>query len=272
MFILGLLAAVLSYSTFLVSAVDIIPDFLEDLGTELSHIWPVLLVLGFVGGIIWRFAKHTVKTSLTQVMHDTVVTEIRPIQEKVKAIEEQFQNNGGSSLKDAVDKVNAKLDDNNQQVIDTRTEMLSINAKRDKKLTQIHEDLLVQNSRISALAANSNAAYYEIDENAKLTYVNDKYLELYGMTYQQAMGNNWRNYIDIEDLDRVDRSAQSALRNRSDWTCDFNIVRTDGTKIAVVARAFPIWEGEDFAGYAGAMTWDESFARRSMTMIKKEKA
>lgn len=233
-----------------------LPEWLQQFGGELGNAWPVFVAVIAIIGALYKLMGRIVK----KVLHETVVSEIRPLNEKVDSIQEQFKNNGGSSMKDAVDKVNRKLDENKADLVvqlnSTREEMLVVNAERDKRLAQIHEDLMLQNSRIAALTANTNAAYYEIDENADLTYVNDNYLELFQVTLQEAMSNQWRKWIDPADLSRVDRSAQSALRNRGDWTCDFTVIRRDGTKVKVIARAFPIWDGEDFAGYAGAMTWD----------------
>jgi hypothetical protein len=73
---------------------DFIPDPIETLGSEIGNAWPILLAIGAIlGGFRWLWKKAK----------DEIISEIRPINE-------QFQNNGGASLRDAVDELNHKID------------------------------------------------------------------------------------------------------------------------------------------------------------------
>jgi hypothetical protein len=73
-----------------------LPQWLETIATDLSKLWPIVLFIGAGYGLIkWLSNKFR------DEVRDLIVGEVEPI----KA---EFKNNGGSSFKDAID----RLDDN----------------------------------------------------------------------------------------------------------------------------------------------------------------
>lgn len=228
------------------------PEFLESVrsfGNYVGDIWPIFVLLIAAGGGYFKLRKN-----FNESLKDSIV---KTVQSEIEPIKEQFKNNGGSSMKDAIDRIDNKLIENVNQMhvaMDfAQKERLEQLLELNNKMDNLSEAIQYTASRINVITANSDYAYYEIDENAKITYVNDGYLDLFGMTLKQAENNEWANYIHPDDLSRLQRSADSALRNKTDWTCDFRIITKDGVTKAVTARAFPLWEGKDFAGFAGAM-------------------
>jgi hypothetical protein len=73
--------------------------WLKDSGDWLGALWPYFAILGGILGLGYRVLKKMFENSL----HVMIQTEIRPLHE-------QFRNNGGSSMRDAVDRVEKKVD------------------------------------------------------------------------------------------------------------------------------------------------------------------
>lgn len=84
-----------------------LPESLQTFGSELANAWPVFVALGIIFGGLYRMIRRAFK----KIMHETVVAEIRPIRE-------QFKNNGGSTMKDAVDNLTARVEKINDRVGD----------------------------------------------------------------------------------------------------------------------------------------------------------
>lgn len=273
--------------------------------------WPILLMAGAALGAIYRIFKN----GMRNILSDLVETEIKPIQE-------QFKNNGGSTLKDAVDRMAVGLEQSNQKAeegllassatservlsvaaemaekvevtnrrvseefeeIRSRTEknrqewvgsIQRIDEKLDltsdkmheaarhrrvqeehmvEKLNSIAEKVASSASRINTVTANLPTPYFEVDENVKMKYVNDAFLQLLDLTWQEAMKVDMNEFVAPEDLSRVQRTATTALENRVEWLSSYTLVRRDGKRIKIVVHAHPIWDGEKFGGYTGAYT------------------
>lgn len=76
-----------------------LPENLQTFGSELANAWPIFVALGIIFGGLYRMIRRAFK----KIMHETVVAEIRPIQE-------QFKNNGGSTMKDAMDNITDRVE------------------------------------------------------------------------------------------------------------------------------------------------------------------
>ena len=92
---------------------------------------------------------------------------------RVGAIEGELKPNGGSSLRDAV----------------SRVEQITIG-------TRAHVRLSYQISRTPT---------FEIDVGGRVTWVNRAYVEQYGLSLEDISGNKWLSQIHPDDRDRVVR-------------------------------------------------------------------
>jgi hypothetical protein len=76
-----------------------LPPWLETVATDLGTLWPIVLFVGAAYGLVRWISKK-----FKEEVHELIVDEIQPI----KA---EFKNNGGSSFKDAIDRLeNGYLD------------------------------------------------------------------------------------------------------------------------------------------------------------------
>lgn len=222
------------------SLLGVIPDFLEEFGEEISHFWPIIVLIGTLIGVWrWTIRYANKKINLTITEH---------LDEKLKPIVQETQPNGGGSMKDVVNKTKDALDE---------FRLKYSNDEREKRalLKELAGEVRSDRARIHALIANLHTAYFEIEENAKITYVNDSYLTLFGISYQEALLGNWRQYIHPDDLAEVDDSANRAFSSRTDWGKEFRIIRKTDRKIfRVYTHSFPlIDEAGNFMGYTGSI-------------------
>lgn len=97
--------------------------------------WPVLVMIAAAAGAFYRVFKNGMRNMLS----DIVDNEIKPIQE-------QFRNNGGSTLKDAVDRMAVGLQESNQKAdaglgmaTDTNERVLAVAADTAAKVDATNE-------------------------------------------------------------------------------------------------------------------------------------
>lgn len=70
-----------------------LPQWLDNLAADLESLWPIVLFVGAVYGLIKWITKK-----FQQEVKELIIGEVEPI----KA---EFKNNGGSSFKDSVDRI-----------------------------------------------------------------------------------------------------------------------------------------------------------------------
>lgn len=291
---------------------------------SLANWWPMITAIFGAAIMLYRGLNKSVRKAL----HETVQEEIKPIQE-------QFKNNGGGSMKDAVDRLGVQLDDARNVAVEAKdaalvakevasvthtqlqtsfgalgeadveirkdlhdglgqvndrletyvdkvhevstkldtaaTQMSAMSERRaselnalssqlaavDTKVEGLGEQITAGSAKINAVTANLKAAYFEFDAEGELVNFNDSFLELLGLTYAEAVrkgkDRSFGTYVHPDDQTKLARSATIAYENKTEWVTDFRVVRPGGDTLNVIVRAFPIWDGIDFGGYAGAL-------------------
>jgi hypothetical protein len=101
-----------------------LPQWLNNLATDLGTLWPIVLFVGAAYGLIKWITKK-----FQQEVKELIIGEVEPI----KA---EFKNNGGSSFKDSVDRieegyksVRTDLDHMKSDIDGIRADILSIAKK-----------------------------------------------------------------------------------------------------------------------------------------------
>lgn len=84
---------------FILSESSILPDWLQTVAVDLGTLWPIVLFIGAAYGLVRWISKR-----FKEEVRELIVDEVTPI----KA---EFQNNGGSSVKDAIDRLDANYKD-----------------------------------------------------------------------------------------------------------------------------------------------------------------
>src|SRR5574343_1427760 len=135
---------------------DIFSD-LANLGSWFSRVWPLFVIMGVVAGVGRR---------ITKVVLDGIDAKMDA---KLQPITTELNTNGGSTLKDAVNRIESNLVD----ISKAATEAIAVST--------------VNKSRLDAVVSGMDTAYYEMNEHGVVTFVNDSYLRLFELTMNEAL-------------------------------------------------------------------------------------
>lgn len=170
----------------------------------------LLVLLGAIYSL-WKWIIPTfksVKHSFVQMdkigdIADIVLTEFRP--------------NGGSSMRDAV----------------TRIEL---------NVQEVRKDVMRIDARQGALVASLSDPIYEANAQGLFTKVNSAFLQLTGRSTDEVLGNGWELTVHPDDRKRVWEEWQAAVARRRAFESRFRMVDIDGTQYCVRSVAHPYTE------------------------------
>jgi len=103
-----------------------LPQWLETIASDLSTLWPIVLFVGAGYGLIkWLSSRFR------DEVRDLIVGEVEPI----KA---EFKNNGGSSFRDAIDRLDGNFKDLKSDVnhIKSDVDLMRLDLTRTEKDSQ----------------------------------------------------------------------------------------------------------------------------------------
>lgn len=131
--------------------------------------------------------------------------------ERLRAIHGELRPNGGTSLRDAVDRM--------------AVEMARVRGVQTKLLN------------------DSSIASFQCDPVGECTDVNDAYLKLVGRDRDEVLGSNWLNCIDLENRDLVKQVWEDSIYNRRIFELRYRYVQPGGRRILALVRAEPVMDG-----------------------------
>lgn len=212
----------------------LIPEYIQNLGSEIGNAWPIFVLIATVAGVSWRGVMLLRKTindavdPLTEEIHKTGIMAVekieaasKPLNSRLQTIELQLFPNGGYSLRDKLDQVGA--------------EVSSI------KNIQSHGEALTQ-----TFFEASPQAMYRSNEEGITIQCNQAYLDFWGFAdISEAKSNDW--LARVEDRALAEERLKTIIRSPGDFIYTSNLM--DGRKLRVVGH--PIFERGEFAGYVG---------------------
>ena len=143
----------------------------------------------------------------------------------IPSIYSELTPNHGSSIKDKIDKIDKKVDEN--------TKVTNLICHRQRWILD-----------------NRSEPIFECDINGNCTWVNEKYCQLTKHNISHFIGNGWKSMIHEEDRERVIQEWESAVEDKRSSTCTYRIVDADGNiyHISVISTI------NDIYGYIGTIT------------------
>ena len=157
---------------------------LKDL-LDIFNEWMKLLApFGVVGGLIWKFwLKNKFK-------------EISELYLKIQIIAQEFRPNGGSTLRDAINRIETKVS--------------------------------IQQQTTTAIIKSFPIGTWISDEHGRCIDVNNNLCRITGRTEGEIKGNNWSNWI-IEK-EEVQEEWERCVLHDSNFDMDYTFIRTDRLK------------------------------------------
>lgn len=137
------------------------------------------------------------------------VRELSTAINSVNGIKAQFENNGGSTLKDAIDNL-------------------------QKSVLRIEQRQIMGEQRTKALMnSDPTKNFFEANEKGECLWASVGYLRLTGKSLEDVRGNGWIGVIAPEDRKRVVEEWSDAVTQNRDFQSRYRMLSVDGNTVPV---------------------------------------
>lgn len=188
------------------------------------------LGVGTLGGMLWggylilRKRIHRGRVRMNSVFQ--AIDDMPALQKQVNQIAKQVMPNGGSSLPDAMARIEAQQGE--------RTQQINALAKQVSVLGMTMR---------ATLATNSDMALFEMDAQGRLIDASKNYLRWTGKQFPEVAGWGWMNTVQTDQRGRVRSDWLEAVADCREARMRYNIIDEDQRPIEVEFVATPIPEG-----------------------------
>jgi len=104
------------------------------------------------------------------------------------------------------------------------------------------------------LAQVSPVGIFRTKPDGYTTYVNPKWLELSGLTFEEAVGFGWLKAVHPDDRKQLENRWNSDVQSQMYSVAEYRFLRSDHSVVWVMGNAVPEWIGDEIAGYIGTIT------------------
>ena len=120
---------------------------------------------------------------------------------------------------------------------------------------KLAEDELVERERLfHALADNSPVGIFRTRPDGYTSYVNPKWMELSGLSFDEALGDGWLKAVIPEDIEQLQKGWNMATKHCTGSTSEYRFRRSDGTIVWVIGEAVPELDSNgQLIGYIGTL-------------------
>ena len=142
----------------------------------------------------------------------------------------------------------APLDNNNYSKGVTFT-VLDITERKKS------EDALTKSQQLfQTLSQVSPVGIFRTNIDGYTTYVNPKWLELSGLTNDEATGFGWLKAVHPDDREQVALIWKSYVQSQDSSIAEYRFLKPDGKIVWVMGNAVPEFIGDEIIGYIGTIT------------------
>ncbi|MGF1675633.1 MAG: PAS domain S-box protein [Rivularia sp. (in: cyanobacteria)] len=120
--------------------------------------------------------------------------------------------------------------------------------------------------RYSTLAQISPVGIFRCDTSVNLLYVNQRWCEITGYSFEEVINQEWRQIIHPEDVARVEAEVKRTVEDKIPLECEFRFQRADKSIVWVLAQSVAEMNADQvIIGYVGTVTditqrkqWEEA--------------
>ncbi|MBF0186823.1 MAG: response regulator [Magnetococcales bacterium] len=117
--------------------------------------------------------------------------------------------------------------------------------------------------RFTALASLAPVGVFQTDRDGRCTYTNQKWLDVAGMTLEQARGDGWSEAIHRDDRQRIYDAWQQSVTNGELFQEEYRFCDPDGNETWVLGNAISQEsDNGEVVGYVGTIT-DITLSKRN---------
>ncbi|MCL4483852.1 MAG: PAS domain S-box protein, partial [Bacteroidetes bacterium] len=127
---------------------------------------------------------------------------------------------------------------------------------RDESKDRLAQKALEESElHFNSLATNAPVGIFRTRPDGYTTYVNPKWCQLSGMSFEAAMGNGWLNAVHPDDRENLAQNWGKVSQNKEDSIAEYRFIHADGTIVYVLGYAVPeIKSDNQIAGFIGTIT------------------
>lgn len=123
----------------------------------------------------------------------------------------------------------------------------------ERKRTE--EALQQSEKRYASLAAAAPVGIFRTDVQGNCIYINERWSQMTGLKYEQAIGTAWVNALHPEDKEKVTQEWYAATQANRPFRLEYRFQRPDGVVTWVFGQAVAEQgEDEQITGYIGTIT------------------
>ncbi|MBN1935859.1 MAG: PAS domain S-box protein [Anaerolineae bacterium] len=118
---------------------------------------------------------------------------------------------------------------------------------------QVEQALRQSEARFRTLSDLAPVGVYQTDAQGRCQYVNERWLEMAGLTFKQALGDGWVTGIHPQDRDLIASTWYKMVESQGRWGLEYRFQTPEGKTTWVFGLATPLFDGyEQITGYIGA--------------------
>ena len=182
----------------------------------------LILVFKWVKKMILQRRQRLTADRDERAQFRSVVQMMPSIMETLNDIKKEVKPNGGSSLRDSIDRIEY------------------IQSKRN----------LINAAQLSA----SDLAYWESDSKGRFMVVSQAFCRLLTVSESEITGSNWATMLHKEDKANVLREWADCIKFERSFSMEFRFVRPNKSVVKVEAKAYPLINKGQMIGIWGRVT------------------
>lgn len=129
------------------------------------------------------------------------------------------------------------------------------NLEKEALRKKAEVSVLESEYRYQTLTEVSPVGIFRTDASGSTTYVNQRWCEIAGISYQEAMGNGWIRAVHVEDSARLFEGWMNSMSKKEKSVSEYRFVRPDGSIAWVIGQAIPELNSDNqIIGYIGTTT------------------
>ncbi|MDI6050176.1 PAS domain S-box protein [Flavobacterium sp. XS2P24] len=145
------------------------------------------------------------------------------------------------------------------------------NFEKEALRKRAEEAVFESQERYHTLTEVSPVGIFRTDINGYTTYVNPRWCQISGLSYEQALGDGWLTAVHDDDKKALSNNWENATYNQEISLSEFRFVRPDGSISWVMGQAIPEKNTKnEVVGYIGTTT-DITERKIAADLILKEK-
>ncbi|OYX81975.1 MAG: hypothetical protein B7Y83_16415, partial [Flavobacteriales bacterium 32-34-25] len=150
------------------------------------------------------------------------------------------------------------FDDEEIQLLDNATSDVAFALEffeKEKMRKRAEEAVAQSEKRFHTLTEVSPVGIYRTDLTGATTYVNQRWSQIVGISFEQSMGSGWYLAIHPGDQIKLFDEWKKVIKNREKSLLEYRFVKPDGTIVWVIGQATPETNADNqIVGFIGTIT------------------